>query len=603
MKKDWLWDQDISEREIKEIFSDINDEKFISLSATLLSRKNSAKEVFTDYIKREDFFVSWQKIKKRMRKNSWNDPRIEYWQAIYETLKKEYPELVNLKQKKFEETLFPFYREKGKEIQEARKKLGLTQKEFAKKLGVSQQIISRIERGKQNLSYKTLEPICKQLGIPVDLDKKERPDATSTRHRLPFSNLSGNEFERLCYWVIKRSNEFEDVESYAGVGDKARDVIGYKYKVGKKETWYFQCKNYKKISPNDFITELDKIKQHSEENKDFKPDVIVFVTGCSVSANCKDKVKGYAKGNSFESVYFWTDVELDEKAKSTGADEEFFNKGISREDLTKNLEGVNQNISILSRQLDLMGLSEDLVRTDVINRDIDKTVKLIHKNELEKAKEELLKILGRIERNPDQYADELARTYNNLGICSIVSESEGGDLDKAEEYFNKALDIKPDFMRAKANLARVYFSRRGKNNFKKAYDIIRPLWEESDKKDSFVFLTFIWALHLHKSFKDAIEYYENSSEARLLTDQNEDLLNTMGNLYFTKGDFDKAEELVDQALTLSPHSPFSLPLKASIYLGRAQKEDIILSDSEVAPRFRDYRRIEEAKTLHYSNRH
>ena len=59
-------------------------------------------EVFKEYINREDFFICWNRIKKQMRKNSWNDPRIEYWQAIYDTLRK-IPEIAELKQIKFKE--------------------------------------------------------------------------------------------------------------------------------------------------------------------------------------------------------------------------------------------------------------------------------------------------------------------------------------------------------------------------------------------------------------------------------------------------------------------------------------------------------------------
>src|SRR3990167_2409894 len=99
MKKDWLWDKNVSENELKEIFADRNNSRFISLAALLLSRKNSAEEVFKEYIKREDFFIRWHSIKRRMRKNSWNNPRIEYWQAIYDTLKK-IPEVSKLKQTK-----------------------------------------------------------------------------------------------------------------------------------------------------------------------------------------------------------------------------------------------------------------------------------------------------------------------------------------------------------------------------------------------------------------------------------------------------------------------------------------------------------------------
>ncbi|MBM3248695.1 MAG: helix-turn-helix transcriptional regulator [Candidatus Omnitrophica bacterium] len=169
MKSDWLWDRKISAREIIKIFSDKDNPRFISLAALLLSRKNSAKEVFSDYIKRKDFFLSWHAIKKQMRKNSWNDPRIEYWQAVYDAMKQE-PVFANLRLQESEYPISMICREVGLKIRQARQKTGLTQEEFAKKLNVSQQVISRIEGGKQNISLETLKSICLQLGVTLKVD-------------------------------------------------------------------------------------------------------------------------------------------------------------------------------------------------------------------------------------------------------------------------------------------------------------------------------------------------------------------------------------------------------------------------------------------------
>jgi len=42
--------------------------------------------------------------------------------------------------------------------------MGLSQKDFAKKIGVSQQLISRIEQGRENVSLGTLDNISRALG-------------------------------------------------------------------------------------------------------------------------------------------------------------------------------------------------------------------------------------------------------------------------------------------------------------------------------------------------------------------------------------------------------------------------------------------------------
>lgn len=52
-------------------------------------------------------------------------------------------------------------------IREARKKAGITQKQLAKKLGVSSAMIAQYETGKRNPKMQTLEKIANALEIPV----------------------------------------------------------------------------------------------------------------------------------------------------------------------------------------------------------------------------------------------------------------------------------------------------------------------------------------------------------------------------------------------------------------------------------------------------
>lgn len=46
---------------------------------------------------------------------------------------------------------------------------GLSQQEFAKKVGLSNSLVSRIESGERNLSKKTLVQISKKLDVPTSL--------------------------------------------------------------------------------------------------------------------------------------------------------------------------------------------------------------------------------------------------------------------------------------------------------------------------------------------------------------------------------------------------------------------------------------------------
>lgn len=172
-QRDWLWDRNISIKRAKKILSNTEDKHFLSLAGILLSRKNIPKEVFRQYIKPLDFLRSWQKIKRQMRRDSWNEPRIEFWQAIYEKLKERYkergvfvrgPELIKPKDE--------FCKLIAGKIKALRKQKGLTQKELAKKLNISQQVISRIEKGRENISILTFKKIVDGLGAAIHLEIK-----------------------------------------------------------------------------------------------------------------------------------------------------------------------------------------------------------------------------------------------------------------------------------------------------------------------------------------------------------------------------------------------------------------------------------------------
>ena len=59
---------------------------------------------------------------------------------------------------------------KGKELQELRLSLGLSQDEFGKKLGLSKSSICNMEKGERNISIRTINLI--KLTFDVDSKKK-----------------------------------------------------------------------------------------------------------------------------------------------------------------------------------------------------------------------------------------------------------------------------------------------------------------------------------------------------------------------------------------------------------------------------------------------
>lgn len=55
----------------------------------------------------------------------------------------------------------------GKAVRDARLELGITMTAFAKKVGVSQAQISRLEDGQQGFRTRTMQKIAEALGLPV----------------------------------------------------------------------------------------------------------------------------------------------------------------------------------------------------------------------------------------------------------------------------------------------------------------------------------------------------------------------------------------------------------------------------------------------------
>jgi transcriptional regulator with XRE-family HTH domain len=60
-------------------------------------------------------------------------------------------------------------RQFGEEMRAARKAAGLTQAQFAKRLGRSQQYVSRVEHGTRNLSVRAMVTIARSVGLVLRL--------------------------------------------------------------------------------------------------------------------------------------------------------------------------------------------------------------------------------------------------------------------------------------------------------------------------------------------------------------------------------------------------------------------------------------------------
>lgn len=172
MDRSWLWDRKISAAKIKSIFKDESHPRFAEFAALLLARKNTPKEVFKDYFCALVFCRNWPKIKKRMRRDSWNNPRIVFWQAVYEQLARKYKEKkIALKAPLAEPRVAnELAGQIAQKIIAMRKQKGFTQQYLARRSGFSQQMISRIEKGRQNISLSTLKKIADSLECRVGVE-------------------------------------------------------------------------------------------------------------------------------------------------------------------------------------------------------------------------------------------------------------------------------------------------------------------------------------------------------------------------------------------------------------------------------------------------
>ncbi|MCX5712690.1 MAG: helix-turn-helix transcriptional regulator [Candidatus Omnitrophica bacterium] len=165
-----FWDKKINTQDSKNILKDELNPRFIEFASLLLARTNKPKRVFSSYLTQEAFVNNWAKIKRRMRENKWNDRRIIFWDEIYRAVKK------NTNFKRFRESkdrplrVDPEIKQICDQIRATRQRNGLTQKDLAKKAGLSQQSISFVEQGYVNISLRTLKKIADALNLKIILE-------------------------------------------------------------------------------------------------------------------------------------------------------------------------------------------------------------------------------------------------------------------------------------------------------------------------------------------------------------------------------------------------------------------------------------------------
>ena len=167
---DWLWDRNMEENEVKSILSKPDDQRFIEIASLLLERKNIPKEVFGDYLDKKVFVGHWPRLKRQMRLNRWSSGRIVFWQAVYENLKERFQkEGIIFRRASSKMDRDELFFRVGGEIKKLREISHLTQADLARRLGVSQQVISYLESGRGGINLSTLKKVAAVFNKKVEV--------------------------------------------------------------------------------------------------------------------------------------------------------------------------------------------------------------------------------------------------------------------------------------------------------------------------------------------------------------------------------------------------------------------------------------------------
>ena len=130
---------------------------------------------------------------------------------------------------------------------------------------------------------------------------KDRPNITATTHDLPFANLSGRDFEKLCFGLVQRLG-FEGAEDRGALGDdQGIDILADR----DGQSIAFQCKNVKSFRPADLKEGVAKVAQLP---LDERPAKLIFLVASDVSARTYDEA---AKADTGFKVEIWAKAKLD----------------------------------------------------------------------------------------------------------------------------------------------------------------------------------------------------------------------------------------------------------------------------------------------------
>ena len=167
--KKYFWGLNlIALKETEKIIKNPQHPKFIERIFALLSRCDNPKELFS-IIAREQFIEVWPRIRRYWVSRNQAEDFMSWWETVYEQLLNKRKIKKEVKGKP-QETFVKI----GKIIRNKRLEKGLSQADLARRTGMKQPDISKIEFGEKNVTLVTLIRLCKILdidNIPLKIGK------------------------------------------------------------------------------------------------------------------------------------------------------------------------------------------------------------------------------------------------------------------------------------------------------------------------------------------------------------------------------------------------------------------------------------------------
>ncbi len=494
----------------------------------------------------------------------------------------------------------------GKIISTTRKNRNLTQMQLAEKSGVDYNAIIKIEGGKvAKPRTENIQSIAKALDVPESyltgetLDEGFRAQVEG-RDVLPLTAHSDKEFERMIFMLIEQAHkDWKNAEHYGGIGDKGRDIIARALRGStmSKQFTFFQAKKHKRARFNTLTDDMDKIHQHffiENTNKVKQPERIIFCVGCEVGPELKDKVREYGREKGLPECVVWGALELDPKCRAnTNVMNEFFGGHI--QEVLRDTNVLRESNERIER--DVKNIKDAITQQSAPSNDqqdisLRRALRLVKEDKFAEALEILFPLKKELEEKKD--TTKLHEVYNNIGVCH-ANDAQHRNWETAIEYFQRALESKPDFEKAASNLAIAYLNSGKKESWEKALVLAKEKFEQLPLESGFVtfYLLAMDRLAKEEELKTFLLDHANLRERAV---DNAELSAALGHAHLRTYNYDDAISIAEDGINKFPNSCNLHLVLGRALLYRADRDDRTDNQwTEVTPRFNDEAVIVKAK--------